>query len=211
MLCRPLSIRPMFKSVSNRTFSCVRPRSRRTAFNLSTTCFTNKSLRLCRFILQITAIMSSVFTTFLCEGGGNFRVFEAISTYFLSIPAKNIRQTRLPPSSFTRNGPSRNTPKATRCRTKRARTPPIYALRATAFAHFAPAPSRMQRACGRPMYRRPALTAKRPSQEKRQSDSGYCLSEEANGTASAAGRTETTLSTTKLVNPRQGSRPKYSL
>ena len=80
MLCRPLSIRPIFRSVSKRTFSCVKPRSRRTAFNLSTTCCTNKSLRLCRFILQITAIMRSNFTTFLYRGGyfGHFRRYFAL-------------------------------------------------------------------------------------------------------------------------------------
>ena len=112
MLCRPLSIRPMFKSVSNRTFSCVRPRSRRTAFNLSTTCFTNKSLRLCRFILQITAIKCLIFTTRLCEGGGNFAILTAILNCFLPIWTKNRVQKGACISSTKKRPPGTNSRKA---------------------------------------------------------------------------------------------------
>lgn len=65
MLWRPLSMRPIFRSVSKRTFSWVKPRSRRIDFNRSTTCSTKMSLRRCRFIIQRSGFLHSNVTTHL--------------------------------------------------------------------------------------------------------------------------------------------------
>ena len=68
MLWRPLSIRPIFRSVSKRTFSWVKPRVRRIDFNRSITCSTKMSLRRCRFIIQRSGFLLSKVTTHLSYG-----------------------------------------------------------------------------------------------------------------------------------------------